>query len=236
MRTEDLEVRERLGRVHEEIRAAAGRAGRDTSEITVVAVSKEVPIERILEAFEAGQRRFGENRVQELLGKIEQPGAEGMLWHFVGRLQRNKVRSVLEKVELIHSLDRIELAEEIDRRADAPVEVLVEVNTSGEPTKAGVPPGELRALLRRVIRRENISVRGLMTMAPVVSAPEATRPFFRMLADLRDRAASEFPDSGIHHLSMGMSQDYAVAVEEGATILRIGEAIFGSRHLTGERH
>lgn len=215
-----------LAEVRSRIDAAALRAGRDPSEVTLIAVSKAFPVEAIEAARREGQVDFGENRVQELTGKFEQIGG-AVRWHFVGRLQRNKVRQVVATGAVIHSVDRPELAEEIDRRASRPVQVLVEVNTTGEPQKGGAEPQEVSGLVRRVMDLPNLELVGLMTMARKGS-PELARPVFRGLARLRDGLAEEY-SGRIHHLSMGMSQDYEVAVEEGATLVRVGEAVFGPR-------
>lgn len=218
-----------LSRVNDEIASAALRAGRDPSDIALVAVTKSVDVPRIREAIEAGQREFGENRVQEAVAKCRELVTEEVAWHFVGRLQRNKVKHLVEFVHMIHSVDRVELAEEIGRRAARPIEVLLEVNTSGEPAKGGAAPAELPRLLERVAAVEGVRVAGLMTMAPLVGPAEEARPCFRTLASLAEELRRDFPELGIHHLSMGMSQDYSVAVEEGATMVRVGEAIFGPR-------
>ncbi len=217
-----------LRRVREEIAAAAERVGRDPREIRLVAVSKMVPPTRIREAIAAGQCDFGENRVQEAVAKHREIGNE-VRWHFVGRLQRNKVRFLAEFVDLIHSVDRIELVAEIERKIPGLVEVLVEVNTSGEAAKGGVSPQQLPTLIEAFSGLDHVAVTGLATMAPVVRAPEGARPYFRRLAALREEIRRQFPQTDIRHLSMGMSQDYVVAVEEGATLVRIGEAIFGPR-------
>lgn len=221
------EVARRLQVVREEIARAAERAGRDPAAVTLVAVSKSVPVSRMREAVEAGQRDFGENRAREAAAKSAE--LEGVRWHFVGRLQRNKVRRLLGFVDVIHSVDRVELAAEIDATAGRPVEVLVEVNVSGEATKGGVKPAGLTSLLEQVSVMPNVRVSGLMTIAPQVADPEDARQCFRTLARLLEGARDRFPGMDIRHLSMGMSQDYAVAVEEGATMVRIGEAIFGVR-------
>jgi pyridoxal phosphate enzyme (YggS family) len=220
-----------LQHVRERIDAAASRAGRDPGGITLVAVSKGHPVQLIREAMAAGHRDFGENRVREAAAKYKELGTE-VRWHFVGRLQRNKVRHLVGWVDLIHSLDRPELAEEIGNRAaatGAPQEVLVEVNVSGDPSRGGVIPEDLASLLEAVASVPGVRVTGLMAMAPIVSSPQVARPYFRRLARLRDEAVTKFPELSIRHLSMGMSQDYEVAVEEGATLVRVGEAIFGHR-------
>jgi hypothetical protein len=226
-------IAEALERVRSNIAAAADEAGRDPREVTLVAISKEISSERIREAIEAGQREFGENRVKEAVVKHEELAEESIRWHFVGRLQRNKVKQLLEFVHLIHSVDRIELGLEIDKRSSSLVEVLVEVNTSDEESKGGVEPSDLDALLEAMAEIGRIRVSGLMTMAPLVGSPEQARPYFRKLAEIAAEAQARFPLLGIRHLSMGMSQDYAVAVQEGATIVRVGEAIFGPRSARG---
>ena len=247
------EVAAALQRVRERIDAAAVRAGRDPAGVTLVAVSKTVAVRLIREAIDAGQGDFGENRVHEAAAKYKELGTpegalrprveepEGALrpraeervrWHFVGRLQRNKVKSLVGWVDLIHSLDRPALAAEIANRAlslDARQEVLAEVNVSGDPGRGGVAPEDLASLLESASTLAGIRVSGLMVMAPVVDTPEAARPYFRRVARLGDEMAARFPELSIHHLSMGMSQDYEIAVEEGATLVRVGEAIFGRR-------
>jgi pyridoxal phosphate enzyme (YggS family) len=220
-----------LQRVRERIDAAAVRAGRDRDGITLVAVSKSHPPSLMREAIAAGQRDFGENRVPEAAAKYKELGTE-VRWHFVGRLQRNKVKELVGWVHLIHSLDRPQLAAEIGKRAAATgvaQEVLAEVNVSGDRGRGGVMPEDLAPLLEAAATVAGVRVTGLMAMAPIVSTPEGARPYFRRLARLRDEAVTRFPQLGIHHLSMGMSQDYEVAVEEGATLVRVGEAIFGRR-------
>lgn len=220
-------IAESLHRVRRSIDEAATGAGRDPDDVTLIAVSKAFPVEAIERALRAGQRDFGENRVQELAGKFEAIG-DAPVWHFVGRLQRNKVRQVLATGAVIHSVDRLELAQEINSRATAPVRVLLEVNVTGEPQKGGVEPGDLHRLTESALGMPNLEVVGLMTMAPKAADPELARPYFAELARLRKGLAQGYSPM-IRHLSMGMSQDYRVAVEEGATMVRVGEAIFGPR-------
>ena len=216
-----------LDRVRRSIGEAAAAAGRDPSEVTLIAVSKAFSTEAIGQAVAAGQRNFGENRVQELVSKHTSLGA-GPSWHYVGRLQRNKVKQVLSTGAVIHSVDRLALAQEINSRAVDPVQVLIEVNVTGEPQKGGVEPDELNGLVEAALEMPNLKVVGLMTMARKAGDPELARPYFAELARLRDQLAEGYSPM-IHHLSMGMSQDYRVAVQQGATMVRVGEAIFGPR-------
>ena len=226
-------VGERLDGVRNRIGEAAERAGRDPAGVQLIAVSKGFGSHEIRAAMDAGQLDFGENRVQELLGKYEQ--VQGVRWHFVGRLQRNKVAKLVQVSQIIHSIDSAELAKEVGKRATSQVEVLLEVNVSGEHRKGGVAPSDLPALVETVLQTQHLDLIGLMTMAPRVSDPELVRPVFRRLAELRAQMEERYSYSRIHHLSMGMSQDYRVAVEEGSTMVRVGEAIFGPRTRFTER-
>jgi pyridoxal phosphate enzyme (YggS family) len=195
-------------------------------------VSKTVDVERIRQAIAAGLPALGENRIQEAKAKIETLG-HPIPWHLVGTLQTNKARDAVLLFDLIHSVDRLELARELDRRARAQgkvVEVLLEVNLGGEATKGGIVPTELKALLGEIAPLPAIRVKGLMVIPPPAADPEASRPWFRQLRELRDAAAGwGFPAVEMTHLSMGMSGDFEVAIEEGATIVRVGTAIFGER-------
>jgi pyridoxal phosphate enzyme (YggS family) len=223
-------VLENLESVREKIAAAADRAGRNSSEIELVAVSKTHPAEIIREAVEAGQELFGENRVQEALAKI--PLLSGKLrWHLIGHLQSNKIRKALPHFELIHGVDSLDLARDIDRiAAEEGVfpRILLEVNVSGEGSKHGFEPAALERHLEELLALPRLQIEGFMTMAPLAPEAEASRPHFRSLRELRDRLAQQ---AGISFptLSMGMSGDYAVGIEEGATLVRVGSAIFGSR-------
>lgn len=222
-------LRERLERVRARIADAAERADRDPSGISLVAVSKTFSVEVVRAAIDAGANDLGENRAQELKEKTLALG-DAAHWHFVGPLQTNKVRIVVGAADLIHSVDREELAEVISRRAlsaGITQKVLVEVNLSGEAAKHGIPPSGALALLQAVHELDGIDVKGLMTMAPYSEDAETSRPYFRQLAELRDRAVAFVPGAG--DLSMGMSRDFEIAVEEGATLVRVGEAIFGHR-------
>jgi pyridoxal phosphate enzyme (YggS family) len=221
-------IQERFSGVRDRIAKAARRAGRNPGEVELVAVSKKQSAELIREAVDAGQLLFGENRVQEAMVKI--PSLPGSLrWHLVGHLQSNKIRKALPLFELIHSVDSAELAGEIDRIAGETglfPRVLLEVNVSGEGSKHGFRPEQLERDLETLLALPRLQVEGFMTMAPLAPEAEAARPFFAGLRELRDRMAAR---AGIPFgiLSMGMSGDFEVAVEEGATLVRVGSAIFG---------
>jgi pyridoxal phosphate enzyme (YggS family) len=213
--------------VRAEVDRLARAAGRDEHDVTVVAVSKLHPAAAIAEAVAAGVRDVAENYAQELVAKHEELRSLDVRWHFIGKLQRNKVRMVVGRAALIHAVDSLELAQEIDKRARAAgivQEILVAVNTGGEAQKSGVAPGDTAALLDAMSALAGVRVRGLMTMPPWPDDPEDSRPYFRALRELRDGLGRDLP-----HLSMGTSGDYAVAIEEGATLVRIGTAIFGER-------
>ncbi|MCK4415346.1 MAG: YggS family pyridoxal phosphate-dependent enzyme [Candidatus Eisenbacteria sp.] len=223
---------ENIQRIQGSIHAAAARAGRDPAAIELVTVSKTVGAERVREAFAAGLRHFGENRAQELAAKVRALGDLAIEWHFVGHLQTNKVRQVMPPARLIHSVDRVGLAEKIDRRA-APGQqsILIQVNTTGEESKSGIAPGELPALLDACAELPHLTVDGLMTIGPLTGDAALIRAAFRRLRALRDQeAARGRPRAPLKHLSMGMTGDYEIAIEEGATMLRIGTAIFGARN------
>jgi pyridoxal phosphate enzyme (YggS family) len=213
----------RLADVRRRIEAAT------TNEVLLVAVSKTWPSDVCLEAIEAGAEILGENRAQEFRDKYSVLKGR-VTWHFIGHLQTNKVRHVVGAAELIHSVDRYGLAEAIDKRARSlgiVQDVLVEVNVSGEASKNGIEPARAEELIERIRALPGVDVRGLMTMPPLTPDPEDSRPYFKDLAALRDSIAERHP--GVLDLSMGMTRDYEVALEEGATIVRIGEAIFGPR-------
>lgn len=227
-----IDVVHNLEQVRRRLAAAAGRAGRDPETVGLVAVSKDVGPEQIRKALEAGVQVFGESRVQELAGKYpELPGAR---WHFIGHLQRNKVKYLVGRVELIHSLDRWSLAEELDRRARGqgrPFRVLVQVRAGADEGKLGVGAAEVGDFVSRVAGLGGLDVEGIMVIAPFVEDPEQTRPYFRAVKRLFDSLA-DVPGFKGRYLSMGMSGDFEVAVEEGANLVRVGTAVFGPRKCT----
>ena len=227
-----MTVEENIRRVRKVITEAAGRAGRSPEDVHLMAVTKTVDDGRIAEAVRAGVDIIGENYVQEAKRKLETMG-KSCDWHLIGRLQTNKAKYAVRLFDMIHSVDRLELAAEIDRRArDAGIvmKVLIEVSVAGEETKSGVPIADALQLVRAVAPLPNLSVRGLMTMPPWFDDPEEARPCFRALRQLRDRIEAErIPRVEMRELSMGMTGDYGVAVEEGATIVRVGRGIFGER-------
>lgn len=227
-----MTVEENIRRVREVIAEAAGRSGRSPADVRLMAVTKTVDDGRIAEAVRAGVDIIGENYVQEAKRKIETM-EKSCEWHLIGRLQTNKAKYAVRLFDMIHSVDRLELAAEIDRRArDAGIvmKVLIEVSVAGEETKSGVPIAEALPLVRAVAPLPNLSVRGLMTMPPWFDDPEEARPCFRALRELRDRIEAErIPGVEMRELSMGMTGDYGVAVEEGATIVRVGRGLFGER-------
>jgi pyridoxal phosphate enzyme (YggS family) len=213
-----------LERVRERLARAAERAGRRPTDVLLIAVSKTVEVERIRAAVEAGVAALGENRVQEAKGKIAELG-QPVAWHLIGHLQTNKARDAVELFDVIHSLDRVELARELERRAGARgqvVEALLQVNVGGESSKGGVGPDAVSETLDAIGKLPHLRVRGLMTIPPEVERADDARPWFRRLRELGER-------HGLPELSMGMSHDFEVAVEEGATMVRVGTAIFGPR-------
>jgi pyridoxal phosphate enzyme (YggS family) len=225
-------VAEGLAAVRAEIAAAARRVGRDPAGVTLIAVSKGFPADAVAAAAAAGVRDFGENRVQEAVAKMAGlTGPSGLRWHLIGRLQTNKVRMLRGRFTLLHALDRAELVDALQRRLAEEgrrLPVLMEVNVGGEASKAGPRPEEAASLARRILAADALELRGLMTVAPPVPVAEAARPYFAALRRLRDRLAEEL-GRPLPELSMGMSGDYPVAVEEGATLVRVGRAIFGER-------
>lgn len=223
----------RVRAVFDEIQHAAVRAGRAPDTVRLVAASKTVTVERLREAVDAGIRHLGENRLQEALSKIEALDRDGVVWHFIGTLQRRKVKSVVGRFETIHSVDSLALAEEIDRQAKVAglrQRVLLEVNLGGEVSKGGFEPAALVAALASLNELEHLDIRGLMAIPPPMPTAEDARPYFRQLRQLAQAlTAQSCRNINMQELSMGMSHDYAVAIEEGATYVRVGTAIFGAR-------
>jgi hypothetical protein len=214
----------RIAAVRARIDAACDRVGRDPGGVTLIGVTKTHPTSSVAAAYRAGLRDFGENRVQEALPKIDELRVQDMrpAWHLIGHLQTNKVRAAVEGFDILHTIDSERLAESIRRHARQTVRVLIEVNIAGESTKAGISPADLAELARAIMAMPELDLLGLMTVAPRVNDPEDVRPAFRRLRQLRDGL-------GLRELSMGMTDDYEVAVEEGSTFVRVGRAIFGDR-------
>jgi pyridoxal phosphate enzyme (YggS family) len=219
--------------VRARIRRAAEKGGRSADDILLVAVTKTVPVSAIELAIQKKVNQFGENRVQELIEKYDIL-KERCNWHFIGRLQTNKVKYIVDKVSMVHSVDRLNLAQEIQKRAEAVgrvMDILVQVNISGEDSKAGISPGELVPFLKRIADFPNLKVKGLMTIAPFAEDPEDIRWVFRGLKNISiDIGRENIDNIDMHYLSMGMSNDFEVAIEEGSNIVRIGSSIFGERH------
>jgi PLP dependent protein len=224
------QIAENLERVRAQIREAVLKAGRSPDEAELVAISKTHDAEKVRSAFDAGQRLFGESRVQEARAKIPLLPSNAR-WHFVGRLQRNKIRHALPLFELFHSIDSVELARDIDRIAGEEglhPRVLLEVNVAGEGSKIGFAPDRLDAQLEALLQLPRLTIEGLMTIPPATPAGEGARRYFVALRELRDRLVTQF-QVALPQLSMGMTNDFAIAIEEGATMVRVGTAIFGPR-------
>jgi len=231
-----VSIAENIGSIRKRIAEAARRAGRNPSDITLMAVSKTFPPESVREAYAAGIRVFGENRVQEFAGKAEAlRGLAGMEWHLIGHLQSNKAVKAAELFGAVDSLDSVRLAEKLNAAAEAAgkmLPVLIEINVGGEEAKSGVSPDteELERILMGATQWKHLAIRGLMTVPPYTDDPEGARPFFRELHGIRDRIAPrDLSGVAINVLSMGMSHDFEVAVEEGSTCVRVGTGIFGER-------
>jgi len=214
------------------IAESALRVGRAPEEITLVAVSKTMPVELVQMAYNLGVTDFGENRVQEALPKIAAFHPQGLRWHMIGHLQSNKAGKVVSQFYCVHSVDSLHLAQTLSRHAGEQgkrLSILLQVNVSGEASKEGMPLVETLELARQIVAMPHINVDGLMTIAPLAEDPEQVRPVFRALRLLREQLRTELPQCSWQHLSMGMTDDYRIAIEEGATIVRIGRAIFGER-------
>ena len=222
--------------VRSTIAQAAERAGRSSDEITLVAVSKTVPLELVRMAYNLGVTNFGENRVQDALPKISAFHPQDVSWHMIGHLQSNKARKVVGAFATVQSVDSIHLARALDRYAGEKalhLPILLQVNVAGEASKEGMTLAEVPMLARQIVELSAIEIQGLMTIAPLVKDAEEVRSVFRDLRNLRERLQQELPGCSWQHLSMGMTDDYRVAIEEGATIVRIGRAIFGERIYKG---
>ncbi|MFD2760528.1 YggS family pyridoxal phosphate-dependent enzyme [Lentibacillus juripiscarius] len=224
-----MDVAANLEEIRQQIRQACANSNRNPEDITIIGVTKYVTTERAKEAIEAGVTNLGENRMEGFLEKYEYI-QDDAVWHFIGTLQSRKVKDVIGKADVIHSLDRKSLAKEINKRAAGPADCLVQVNVSGEDSKHGIDAKEVISFVRELKRYENIRVAGLMTMAPHTDDEDQLRTVFRKLASLREAVqAEQLPHAPCQYLSMGMSNDYQIAIEEGATHVRIGSALVGSR-------
>ena len=225
-------VSENLAQVRKHMEEACRRAGRQTDEVTLIAVSKTKPVGMLMEAYEAGARDFGENKVQEILEKRPEIPADAR-FHMIGHLQRNKVRQVIDQVTLIHSVDSLRLAEQIEHEAakkELHADILLEVNVAREESKFGFFLEEVEAALREISKYPHITVKGLMTIAPYVEDPEENRDIFKKLHQVFiDMKSKNIDNSSMSVLSMGMTGDYQVAIEEGSTMIRVGTGIFGAR-------
>ncbi len=221
-----VNIKTNIEAVRQRIANACQRAGRSPDEVTTVAVTKTVQPEAIATAFKLGIRHFGENKIQEAEAKIRELSwlEPRPTWHMVGHLQTNKAKVAVEIFDIIHSVDSIRLAEVISRRAERTIPILLEVNVAGEASKSGFPLTEVEPALKVIAHLSQLEIKGLMTIAPMVADSEQVRPIFRQLRSLRNSL-------GLEHLSMGMTDDFEVAIEEGATLVRIGRAIFGEREI-----
>ena len=226
-----MSIAQNLADVRRRVADAARRAGRSPDEVTLVAVSKTFSADAVREAYAAGQRDFGENKVQEGLQKIEQTADIGIRWHLIGHLQSNKAKRAAGAFACIHSVDSVDLVHKLDAAgAAAAPEILVQVDLAGESTKFGAPEEEAHRCVRAALDARSIRLAGLMLLPPWNEDQEQTRPWFRRLRELRDRLVQDgVPAASLRHLSMGMSHDFEAAIEEGSTLVRVGTAIFGKR-------
>lgn len=226
-------IKDNLETIHTRIKMAAEKCGRDPGTVRLVAVSKTMPREKLVQAVEAGVRTLGENYVQEAREKFNDLYTLPVSWHFIGHLQSNKAKYVVKIFDLIHSVDSLKLAREINKQAEKInkiQDILIQVNISQETTKSGTRTEQTLEIVQRISRLENVSVRGLMTMPPFFNAPERVQPYFKALRELRDLIKEkDIPNVFMDELSMGMTGDFEAAIQEGATLVRIGTAIFGER-------
>ena len=225
-------IEENIIEVKRRVEEAAKKAGRNPEDVLILAVSKTIYVPRIKEAVQCGLNSLGENRVQEIMDKYE-PMGEGINWHLIGHLQTNKVKYIIDKVCLIHSVESLKLADEINKKAEKAgiiMDILVEVNIANEESKFGIKPEDCESFIRELSKMKNINVKGLMTVAPFTENPEENRVYFKGLKDLLvDINNKKIDNINMSELSMGMTGDFEVAVEEGATIVRVGTGIFGER-------
>ncbi len=226
-------LKEQLASVENEIKLACERSHRSREDVTLIAVSKTKPVETLQEAYDLGVRVFGENKVQELVDKYEVLPKD-IEWHMIGHLQRNKVKYIIDKISCIHSVESLRLAETIEKEAakhNRIIQILIEVNVAGEESKFGLTPDEVPSFVEEISKFPHLRVNGLMTIAPFVDDPEDNRPVFKALKKLSvDIEAKNIDNVSMNVLSMGMTNDYQVAIEEGATIVRVGTGIFGERN------
>ena len=229
---ENESIGEKLKRIQDRIRKAAKSCGREPDSVRLIAVSKTIPENRIQAAMEAGVTALGENYIQEAQRKIENLSPSKAVWHFIGHLQTNKAKIAVKYFDLIHTLDSVKLARELNKQAakiNKIQKALIQVNVGQEMSKSGIEPAEINNLLMEVQSFKNLSITGLMTVPPYFEDPETVRPYFRELREYRDKANESFPGLNLTELSMGMTHDFEIAIEEGATMVRVGTAIFGER-------
>ena len=227
-----MDLKKRLDNVKDRINKTALKCGRDPESIHLVAVSKTIPANRVREAIMAGVTTLGENYVQEARNKFNVLGTFPVSWHFIGHLQSNKAKYAVRLFDLIHSVDSLKLARELNQQAkkvNKIQDVLIQINISKEPSKSGSDIENAANLIKDIVLFENLTVKGFMAMPPFFNNPEKTRPYFTALRNLRDQIQKDFPEVDLNELSMGMTGDFEVAIEEGATFVRIGTAIFGER-------
>jgi pyridoxal phosphate enzyme (YggS family) len=227
-----MDLKKRLENVNDRINKAALTCGRDPENIRLVAVSKTIPANRVKEAIELGVTILGENYVQEARDKFNVLGTYPVSWHFIGHLQTNKAKYAVRLFDLIHSVDTLKLARELDKQAKKVnkfQDILIQINVGKEPSKSGSDMENAANLIKDIVRLENLSLKGLMAMPPFFNNPEKARPYFIALRNLRDQIQKTLPGVALDELSMGMTGDFEVAIEEGATFVRIGTAIFGER-------
>jgi len=228
-----MQIQSNIKKIHDDIRAAAQKSGRDASRVTLIAVSKRKPPEMIQQAIDAGHRDFGENYIQEAMEKIDILGRESAIWHFIGHLQSNKAKFAVKYFDLIHTVDTLKLAGEINRQAQKIgkiQKILLQVNIARETTKSGAEENDVMNIAKQACQFDNLHVSGLMCMPPFFDDPEDARIYFKRLKQIsKDIETLNLPNTAMTHLSMGMSNDFTVAVEEGATLVRVGTAIFGAR-------